>query len=222
MASIEHGHIKANPFVSVKLAAAPVRERFLTIEEAKALIAAIDATMTPPFAEATKLLLFTGARKTEILGLRWTEIDFERRQLRLPPERTKAGGKTGERHIVLPPPATAILRSRATARMKASRKELSEFVFPGSRGVSHLTGLRRPFIRACAAAGLSDVRIHDLRHSFASLAVANGASLFLVGKLLGHASTRTTERYAHLSSDPLHEAADLVAGTLVHGEHDHV
>ena len=81
-----------------------------------------------------------------------------------------------------------------------------EFVFPAARGEGHAVGLRRAFQKVCAEANLPGLRIHDLRHSFASFAVADGASLFLVGKLLGHASARTTERYAHLSGDPLQDA----------------
>ncbi|HXQ13906.1 MAG TPA: integrase family protein, partial [Caulobacteraceae bacterium] len=106
---LEHKLIKgANPFASVKLAAAPVRERFLSREEAGRMLDAItaletDKTLSKTFGDALRLLLLTGARKTEILGLRWLEIDFERKSLVLPPERTKAGGKTGERRIVVSP-----------------------------------------------------------------------------------------------------------------------
>jgi len=219
---IEHGHVRNNPFKGVKLGAAPKRETFLTVEQAKKLLAAIDSHLAQPYADAAKLLLLTGARKTEILGLQWSEVDFDRNQLRLPPERTKAGGTTGERRVILAAPALDILRRRATARSLLPEAKRSKFVFPSSRGDTHVTGLRRPFQRACEAAGLPVIRVHDLRHSFASLAVANGASLFVIGKLLGHASTKTTERYAHLTSDPLQEAAGLIAASLIHRSRDHV
>ena len=100
---------------------------------------------------------------------------------------------------------------------RASKQDLpdAEFVLPASRGKGHAIGLRRAFNRACEAAGLSSVRVHDLRHSFASFAVADGASLFLIGKLLGHASARTTERYAHLSGDPLQDGAAAIGRRLM-------
>ena len=228
---VEHGLTKANPFVGVKLASAPVRERFLSKAEAGALLDAIaelerEEGLSGAFADALRLLLLTGARKTEILGLRWAEVDFERNRLTLPPDRTKAGGSTGERRIVLSPPALAILSTRlgavSAARNDAKAKGDSfaepEFVFPATRGGGHAIGLRRAFAKACQRAGLTGVRVHDLRHSFASFAVADGASLFLIGKLLGHASARTTERYAHLSADPLQDAAAMVGRRITGGQ----
>lgn len=228
---LEHGLTAANPFKGVKLAAAPVRERFLSKAEAGALLDAVaelqaEKGISGEFADALKLLLLTGARKTEILGLRWSEVDIERRQLTLPPERTKAGGATGARRIILSPPALAILAERrksvdsARRRAKATGEAFAEsdFVLPASRGKGHAIGLRRAFVKACAKAKLSGVRVHDLRHSFASFAVADGASLFLIGKLLGHASARTTERYAHLSGDPLQDAAAMVGRRIMGGE----
>jgi integrase len=226
---VEHGLTKGNPFASVKLSAAPVRERFLSREEAARLLDAIAAleaenTLSKGFGDGLRLLLLTGARKTEILGLRWSEIDLERKSLILPPERTKAGGSTGERRIILSPPALALLSDRRDKAEELARQsesvgaEPSPFVFPAYRGDGHATGLRKAFLAVCRAADLPGVRLHDLRHSFASFAVADGASLFLVGKLLGHASTRTTERYAHLSGDPLQEAAAMVGRRIMGGE----
>jgi integrase len=212
---IEHGLIKANPFAAVHLPAAPVRGRFLSREEAGRLIDALndaqaDGAVNPAFCDAIRLLLLTGARKTEILGLRWSEVEIERKLLLLPPERTKAGGKNGERRIVLSPPALEIL-----AKRRPKDAEPDDYVFPASRGDGHIVGLRRAFAKACAKATLPGIRIHDLRHSFASFAVADGASLFLVGKLLGHASARTAERYAHLSGDPLQDAAAAIGRNLM-------
>jgi integrase len=91
-----------------------------------------------------------------------------------------------------------------------------DFVFPALKGEGHAIGIRRAFHRACKAAKLDPVpRIHDLRHSFASFAIADGASLFLVSKLLGHAASAVTERYAHLSNDPLADAAAVVGARLM-------
>jgi integrase len=212
---VEHGLLKANPFASVKLDRAPVRERFLNREEAGRLIDALNtlesgSAINPAFCDAIRLLLLTGARKTEILGLRWSEVDVARKVLRLPQERTKAGGKNGERRISLSPPALEILD-----RWRPSDGKPEGFVFPAIKGDGHIIGVRRAFAKACMQAELTDVRIQDLRHSFASFAIADGASLFLVGKLLGHASARTTERYAHLSGDPLLDAAAAIGNTLM-------
>ena len=206
---IEHGHVRTNPFTSVRLTAAPVKERFLSPKELKLLWDTLQALETakeidPTFADIIRLLMLTGARKTEISGLRWSEVDLGRRLLTLPPERTKSGGRNGERRIPLSDvPATILAR-----RHDASD---SEYVFPSGRSNGHAIGVRRPFKRACAAAGLTNVRVHDLRHSYASVLVAAGHSLPLIGKALGHASTRTTERYAHLSDDPMQAAASEVA-----------
>ena len=211
---IEHGLVKANPFAGVKLAAAPVQERFLDRDEAMSLLATLSkqeaaGKLSPTFADAVRLLLFTGSRKTEVLGLRWSEVDFARRLLVLPPDRTKAGGKTGERRIVLSAPALSILERRR------GQAESETFVFPAASGASHAVGLRKPFQAACKAAGLAALRVHDLRHSFASFAIADGVSLFVVSKLLGHASTRTAERYTHVGADPLQEAAAGVGSRLM-------
>lgn len=217
---LEHGHIKgANPFAAVKLGAAPERERFLSREEAGAFLDAVGSReaaglLSGTFADALRLLLLTGARKTEVLGLRWAEVDFGRKLATLPPERTKAGGKTGARRIHLSAPAMSILARRRLTCEALEVSERSPYVFPGARGEGHATGLRRAFLPVCKAAGLEGVRLHDLRHSFASFALADGASLFLIGKALGHANARTTERYAHLSGDPLADLAAAVGARL--------
>lgn len=215
---VEHGLVKANPFAAVHLPAAPVRARFLSREEAGRLIDALndvqaDKSVNPAFCDAVRLLLLTGARKTEVLGLRWSEVEIEHKLLLLPPARTKAGGKNGERRIVLSPPALEIL-----AKRRPIDAEPDHYVFPAIRGDGHIIGVRRAFAKACTKARLSGVRLHDLRHSFASFAVADGASLFLVGKLLGHASSRTAERYAHLSGDPLQDAAAAIGKRLMPSE----
>lgn len=212
---IEHGLVTNNPFAGVRLTAAPVKERFLSPSEMKSLWTAVgelEATkgINPTFADAIRLLLLTGARKTEILGLKWSEVALGRRVLTLPPERTKAGGKTGERRIRLSSEASTILARRHGASD-------GDLVFPASGAAGHAVGLRRPFKRACDLAGLPDVRVHDLRHSYASALLASGHSLPLIAQALGHAGTRTTERYAHLADDPLQAAASEVAD-LVFGQ----
>ena len=199
---LAHKLIKGeNPFASVKLTVAKLKERFLSDAEAGSLMDALataddEKTISRVFTDALRLLLLTGARKSEIMNLTWREVDFERGELVLPPERTKAGGHTGVRRIPLSPPALTILDRR-----RPKDTEPAAFVFPAARGHGPANGLRKAFLKVCASAGLEGVRIHDLRHSAASFLLADGASLVLIGKTLGHANARTTERYAHLASD---------------------
>jgi integrase len=153
-------------------------------------------TPEDPRAIATlRLLAFTGARLSEILTLQWAWIDDVRGLARLP------DSKTGAKNLYLPPGALAVLAD-------LPRFAGNPYVVPGDRPGSHFIGIQKPWQRLRALAGLKDVRIHDLRHAFASTAVAAGDSLFIVGKLLGHRQSSTTERYAHLAVDPARAAAD--------------
>ncbi len=154
-----------------------------------------------PFAVAAiRLLVLTGARKSEILTLEWGHVDMERSCLRLP------DSKTGAK--VIPVGAAAL-----EALSEIPRSEGNPYVLPGLEG-RHFVGLQKTWERIRKRAGLEDVRLHDLRHSFASVAVAGGDSLYLVGKVLGHQQARTTERYAHLADDPLKAVADKTAGQI--------
>lgn len=220
--AMEHNHLSRpeNPFAKRNQESGRVLARFMTTAEMRTFHTAISTlqsagAISETFADAILLLMLTGARKTEILGLRWDEWNPGRNMLTLPPERTKAGGKTGERRILLAPDATALLERRRMQQVTAGNSTpKSEYVFPSAKGDGHAVGLRRAFKKVCDEAGLRDFRIHDLRHSFASFAIADGASLFLTGKLLGHSSTRSTERYAHLADDPLVEAVARIGARL--------
>ena len=181
----------------------PVRkmERFLSEEEIAWLAVALDAesrrTGNPYPAAAIKLLLLTGGRRGEIVGLRWEHVDFERQCLRLP------DSKTGAKIIYLNAPALEILA-------ELPRISTNPYVVPGTREQAPLGGIDKVWFRVRAAAGLRGVRLHDLRHSFASMGVAGGLSLPIIGALLGHKHPTTTGRYAHLSADPLRAANDVV------------
>jgi len=205
--------VRTNPVRGVILFKPQKRERFLSGGELQRLGEVMDAAETqwnmwqsrltpgpragenPIALAAIRLLVLTGARKSEILALRWTWIDFDRCQVRLP------DSKTGAKTIPLGGPAVKVLES-------LPRIQGNPYVFPGDKAGSHLVGLPRIWSRIKRAAGLSDVRLHDLRHSFASFAVAAGDSLYLVGRVLGHKQTRTTERYSHVHDDPLRAVAD--------------
>jgi integrase len=197
-----------NPVRGVKRYADGRSERTLTVNElselGKALETAEAQGVNLSAIAIIRLLTFTGARRNEIAGLKWDEVDFERDVIRLGPHRHKAGAQVGSKMIPLTQPTRAILADLAKYRT-------SEFVFPASSGKSHFQGIKRVWLAVRAMAGLEDVRLHDLRHSFASIGVSSGDSLPIIGALLGHSNARTTERYTHLSRDPVRKAADRIA-----------
>lgn len=210
------GHLKrnseSNPTKGMVVATSAARERFLSGDEATRLGRMIDAmvadrSLSEAHAIILRLLMLTGARKNEIVGLTWPEIDFAGRRLDLPPERTKAGGRLGRRRIQLNQAAIQLLKSVA-------RTDGCEFVFPAAGGTTPTRSLQDAWEKVRARAELPGVRMHDLRHTFASFAVADGASLYLVAQALGHSQTRTTERYAHLTDDPLNALAERVAARM--------
>ena len=182
------------------------RERFLSEAELARLaevLAEAERTRieTPKVIAAIRLLLFTGARLSEILTLRWEHVDMEGQCLRLP------HSKTGAKVVYLPPAALEILTA-------LDRHEDNPYVIAGAKRGAHLINLQKPWRRIRERAGLDDVRIHDLRHSFASMAVAGGLTLPVIGALLGHTQPATTARYAHLADDPLKQAANLTGARI--------
>jgi integrase len=187
------------------------RKRFLKPDEMARLGTAFVEAQAPakgtaesPMAlAALRLLMLTGARLSEILTLRWEHVDLKHSVLHLP------DSKTGDRPVFLNAPARGILE-------KLPRIEGNPHVIPGKIAGTHLTigGIEHCWWRVRERAQLSDVRIHDLRHSFASVAVAGGTSLPIIGALLGHSKAETTQRYAHLSNDPLKSAAETVGASI--------
>ncbi len=187
------------------------RERALTDDEAVNLWNMIGEAekawvITKDFADIFRLIMLTGARRTEIVALRWSEVEFERSRLVLPPIRTKMGALNRSRHIVLSAPALEILQAC---------KRRGEHVFPSSVGDKPLVGVNRAWEKVRTLAGIPDVRLHDLRHSFATFAVENGASLFQIGRTLGHAKSVSTERYAHPTDAGARAIASGVAARFV-------
>jgi integrase len=155
-----------------------------------------------PFATAAvRLLLLTGCRLGEILTLTWPAVDRERGVLRL------ADSKTGQKDVVLNAPALAVLRS-------LPHVDDNPFVIVGRRADQPRADLHGPWRAIRDAAGLTGMRLHDLRHSFASVGVNAGMALPLLGGLLGHRNTSTTQRYAHLQDDPLRVAAEEIGARL--------
>jgi integrase len=152
---------------------------------------------------AIRLLLFTGARLNEILKLRWSWIDWQLGIARLP------DSKTGPKTLFLPQTAIALLK-RLKLRVQRDYPS-SPFVLPGDRVSSNFQGLFPAWHRIRIIARLKDLRIHDLRHVYASTAVAGGDSLYIVGRILGHRRPETTQRYAHLAVDPVRQVANRTA-----------
>ena len=156
-------------------------------------------TITPQSAAALRLLLFTGARKMEILSLKWSYISFELGIARLP------DSKTGFKILQIPAPALTILENMPRS---------SEFVFPSESAAGHMANLKGAWDAVCTFAGIEGWRIHDLRHAFASIMVNSGASLPIIGKILGHTQAGTTQRYAHLQENPAKKAAEDAAAKI--------
>ena len=154
-------------------------------------------TCSPWIVAAIRLLTFTGARRNEIMTLRWEHVSEEHSCLMLP------DSKTGRKAIHLNAPALALLQT-------IPRIEGNPHVICGEKPGRHLVNLEKPWRRIRKAAEIEDVRHHDLRHSFASVAASGGQSLLVIGKLLGHSQPATTARYAHLADDPVKAAADAV------------
>ena len=182
------------------------RERFLTGGEFDRLGRVLDAEASKgcasaPAVAALRLLMLTGCRKSEILTLRWEDVALDAHELRL------RDAKTGARVVSLSPAAVRVLEG-------LPRRPGDPWVIPGKKPGTHMRTLNDAWQRIRARAGLEDVRIHDLRHSYASRALALGESLPMIGKLLGHSQIETTARYAHLARDSIHDSAARVADSI--------
>ncbi len=176
------------------------RERYVTAEEAVRLIEAARASRNPQLAAIVQLLLLTGMRVSELLSTRWASVDLERRSLHVPTSKT---GRS--RHIPL-------AQAAVDAIAGLPRPEGATYLFPSPADPKKPLGsIKTGWHTARDAAGLPGLRIHDLRHSAASFMVNSGVDLFAVGKVLGHASYQSTQRYSHLANDTLLAAVEAGA-----------
>ena len=225
--AVAQGHIADNPRKGVKVFPDGKGERFLSSEELRRLGSALTEAETiglpwelnegaklkhrpikaenlreiiSPYAVAAiRLLILTGCRAGEILRLRWTEVDFENGSLNL------ADSKTGAKRVMLGAPALEVL---------AELPRVGAYVIAGASPDKPRRDIKRPWERIRRHAQLPNLRLHDLRHSFASMGAASGMGLAVVGKLLGHASPVTTARYSHFADDPLRRASDSISTAL--------
>jgi integrase len=182
------------------------RKRYLTGDELARLTRALAEYPDQHTANVFRLLLLTGARKGEVLGARWEQFDLDNRQVWVKPAATT---KTKIEHEVP-------LGDGALTLLKAMRKAEpdAEYLFPGRSGSGHLANIKKHWPVICKRAGITGLRIHDMRHSYASFLASAGYSLPVIGALLGHSQPQTTARYAHLLDDPLREAANKVGALL--------
>jgi integrase len=233
-----------NPVRGVERNPEHKRSRYLRPDEVRRLTQVIAKHPNRAGAEAIRLLLLTGARRGEVLGLRWDQLDFEAGAWTKPSSLTK---QNAEHRVPLSAPALQVLSTiraeadrgeeiaaellrqaeaekmpkRAAAKRRAAAfaltKKTSPFVFPGRKDGAPLVNMRRVWEDVCDKAKLPGIRVHDLRHSYASLLASAGLSLPIIGALLGHTQAATTQRYAHLLDDPLRAATERVGAVIGNG-----
>lgn len=189
-----------NPVAEIKLVDPNnARERFLTADETKRLHSELEKSDNPQLKNIISLLLLLGCRKRELLDSKWQDFDLDRRSWRIPMSKS---GKA--RHVPLSHAALSVLS-------QLPRWESCPYVVPNPKTLRPYTCVFRSWDTARKAAGLPEVRLHDLRHSMASNLVNNGRSILEVSKILGHSQIKTTQRYAHLSQETLLAAVDVAA-----------
>ena len=196
----------SNPCRGVSRFKVEKHEQFLTREELYRLGQVLRAASAERLASihaaaAIRLLVLTGCRRNEILGLRWDDLNFDTGEMRLP------DSKTGARMVPLTSAAADVLNGLA-------RTPDNPWVFPGKKKGTRLVNINDSWDRVRTRAGLDGVRLHDLRHTFASRALALGESLPMIGDLLGHRMVNTTARYAHLARDSVRESSAKIAADI--------
>jgi integrase len=219
--AIQWGLRSDNPVRSVLRFHEDRRERWLSPDEILRFSEALDNYSDQIAANALRILLLTGAREGEVLKAEWKQFDLDRETWTKPSHHTK---QKKTEYVPLSGAAIALLKTMKETNSTGA-------LFPGADGKSSRVTLRRPWIQACKASGLVEVtqvkgkrrmltkyrptvRIHDLRHTYASHLVSAGTSLHIVGKLLGHTQPQTTARYAHLADEALRNATEQFAAVL--------
>ncbi|MCQ1573491.1 site-specific integrase [Neorhizobium galegae] len=202
--AVDNRMCRENVAAGVKQFALPKHNRFLTDDEIHQVGSALRELELEGVSffglAAIKFLILTGCRKNEALAMEWHWVDLRSQVINLP------DSKTGQKPLMIGYSAVELLK-------KVQLHSGTKFVFANPGATSPIS-ISKIWAKVKQRAGIERLRLHDLRHNFASSAVAGGQSLFLVGKLLGHSQSSTTERYAHLSRTPIQAAADDVAAKL--------
>ena len=196
-----------NPAKGIERNQEQKRKRYPSADELERLMAALDRHADQQAADILRTCLLTGCRAGEAMGARWADIDLDAGVW------TKPGSTTKQKtdHVV---PLSAPVKQLLT---ELRRRTNGPWVFPADSEPGHRVTVQKSWLALCAAAGIKGLRIHDLRHGFASQLVSGGASLPLIGSLLGHTNPQTTNRYAHLFDDPQREAVERVGKIIAGG-----
>jgi integrase len=183
------------------------RRRYMAPDELQRLTKALAAFPDKDIADAIRLLLLTGARRNEVLTMRWEDLNLTDGTWSKPPASTK---QNAPHSVPLSAPARALLADRL-----GERADGEPYVFPGNGSKKHLVNIWHAWVRLCRAAAVRGLRLHDLRHSFASQLASGGASLPLIGAILGHSNPSTTHRYAHLFDNSQRAAVEQVGAIVM-------
>jgi integrase len=205
------GMCETNPVKGIERNTEYGRRRYLSGDELVRLTTALAKHPDKQAADIVRLLLLTGARRGEVLGMRWADVDLTEGVWSKLPSSTK---QKEHHQVPLSAPARQLL-SEIREQQAGKRHVLPTFVFPGTGKTGHRAQLKTDWAQLCKAAGITGLRIHDLRHSYASQLASGGASLPLIGALLGHSNPATTARYSHLFDDPLRAATEKVGAVIV-------
>ncbi len=200
-----------NPVRGVERNTEAKRKRYLSGDELAALTKALAVHPDQQVSNIVRLLLLTGARSGEVRAMRWADVDLTKGTWSKPASTTK---QKADHVVPLSAPVRQLLSS-LRAQQTAKGSSLGPWVFPSNNNATgHTVALSRAWATICKRAGIRDLRIHDLRHSFASQLASGGASLPLIGALLGHSNPTTTHRYSHLFDDPQRAAVERVAAII--------
>jgi integrase len=207
--AIKWGWRVDTPVMDVQRNPEDKRTRHLAGQELTRLTEALAGLEDQQAAAIVRLLLLTGARSGEVLSMRWDQLDLGAGTWTKPSSHTK---QKKEHRVPLSPAALQIL-----SEMRSNDGSSSDHVFPGPGRNHHRESIKKPWARLCKKAGIAGLRVHDLRHTYASILASSGSSLHLIGQMLGHTQPTTTARYAHMLDDPMRAAAERVAGVVAGG-----
>jgi integrase len=200
---VRWGLVASNPVAGVGKNPETPRERYLSNEEMERFFAALDGREERPSVLAIRLLLLTGCRKSEALRSTWGQFDLANRVW------TKPSSHTKQKRLHRVPLSSGSVETLRRARALSN----SDYVFPGRNG-EPLSDIKKVFRSICEEARITEFRLHDLRHSYASFLISNGTGLPEIGRLLGHTQIATTLRYSHLADEPLRRATQMMSDKL--------